>query len=287
MPFLNRENIKLQAKSFIQEPFIGALMGMIGIFLGINFVGSFFFGGLASIFCMFLSMNIIRTCFERRMMNKVPAVGDLFDFRESWKLIKVSLWRMYYTLPFLIMTVIGFFLFFVSAIILVASAESETGGGMVFAVLLAILSWLMIIAGVVLQSIFNLKYFCAPYIALDDPQITAKDAVITSAKFSKGRLWEIIVLELSFMGWNLLNGLTLNILSIWLLPYYYQTQIGYFLELREIYMKQQGMQAPPQPIVQQPNFYQNQQFNQYQAQTPYTQNFNQQSQQTYNQNIDR
>lgn len=286
MPFLNRENIKSQAKSFIQSPFIGPIMGMIGIFLAINFFGSMFLGGLASVFCMFLTMNIIRVCFERRMLNKVPAVGDMFDFKDSWKLVKVSLWRLYYTLPFLIITVVGFFLFFVSAIILVASAEGESGGGVVFSILLTIIAWLMTFCGIILQSIFNLKYFCAPYIALDDPQITAKDAVITSAKFSKGRLWEIIVLELSFLGWNLLNGLTLNILSIWLLPYYYQTQIGYFLELRNIYMQQQGIHLPP-PITQQPNSYQNQQFNQYQAQTPYTQNFNQQPQQTYNQNMDR
>lgn len=287
MPFLNRANIKQQAKDFIQAPYIGALMGMIGIYLAINAFGSAITGGLSSIFCMFLMMNIIRVCYERRMWNKMPEVGNLFDFKDSWKLVKVSLWRLLYTSPWLIITVVGYFLFFATIIMLVAAIEGDSPGGAIFAIVIFIVSWLLLFAGIILQSIFNLKYMCAPFIALDDPQITAKDAVLTSAKMTKGRLWELIVLELSFLGWNILNGFTLGILSIWLLPYYYQTQLGYFLELRTIYMKQQGIQMPPPPVMQQPNLYQNQQFNQYQAQTPYSQNPYQQPQQTYNQQMDK
>lgn len=41
-----------------------------------------------------------------------------------------------------------------------------------------------------------------------------------------------VVLDLSFIGWRILSGLTLNILAIWLNPYIVQTDVGFFQQIK-------------------------------------------------------
>ena len=54
---------------------------------------------------------------------------------------------------------------------------------------------------------------------------------------------DLFLLDLTFIGWNLLCSLTLGILSIWIAPYIIQTNIGYFQEIKRI--KGIGWQARP------------------------------------------
>ena len=39
-------------------------------------------------------------------------------------------------------------------------------------------------------------------------------------KLTKGRVWKLLCLNLSFLGWYILTAFTLGILGIWLIPYY-------------------------------------------------------------------
>lgn len=39
-------------------------------------------------------------------------------------------------------------------------------------------------------------------------------------KLTKGRVWKLLCLNLSFLGWYILTAFTLGILGIWLMPYY-------------------------------------------------------------------
>ena len=57
------------------------------------------------------------------------------------------------------------------------------------------------------------------YIAIDNPQMSAKDTVDLSAKLMKGNRWKYIFLSLSFIGWMILSILTLGIGFIFLFPY--------------------------------------------------------------------
>ena len=57
-------------------------------------------------------------------------------------------------------------------------------------------------------------------------------------------MYELFLLDLTFIGWNLLCSLTLGILSIWIAPYIIQTNIGYFQEIKRI--KGIGWQARPE-----------------------------------------
>ena len=85
-------------------------------------------------------------------------------------------------------------------------------------------SLLLFIPGIVA----GYRYRFALYNLCENPQLSPSEALNMSKAQTRGHKWELFVLDLSFLGWNLLCGLTLGILSIWIMPYIQQTDIGYF-----------------------------------------------------------
>ena len=59
-----------------------------------------------------------------------------------------------------------------------------------------------------------------------------------------GFKWQLFMLDLSFIGWNILVSLTLGILDIWVAPYRAQANIAFFQEIKKI--KGVGF-FPPRP----------------------------------------
>ena len=76
-------------------------------------------------------------------------------------------------------------------------------------------SLLFIIPGIVAFYRYRFAY----YILMDYPDFSAKDALEMSANLTKGYKWDLFVLDLSFIGWNLLSCLTCGVLSLWIMPY--------------------------------------------------------------------
>ena len=76
-------------------------------------------------------------------------------------------------------------------------------------------SLLFIIPGIVKA----LSYSMTPFIMAENPELSAKEAINASKILMDGHKWELFCLEFSFMGWNLLNALTLGIGSLFLNPY--------------------------------------------------------------------
>lgn len=89
-------------------------------------------------------------------------------------------------------------------------------------------SLLLLIPGI----IAGYRYRFAVYNLCENPEISASEALRMSKAQTRGYKWQLFVLDLSFLGWNILCGLTLGILSIWILPYIQQTDIGYFEEIK-------------------------------------------------------
>lgn len=79
---------------------------------------------------------------------------------------------------------------------------------------------LLVIPGIIKA----LSYSMAPYILKDmldagkEPAPT--EAITKSKELMNGHKWELFVFELSFIGWNILAGLSLGIGFLWLVPYY-------------------------------------------------------------------
>ena len=81
---------------------------------------------------------------------------------------------------------------------------------------IALATLFFIVPGIIVG--FMLKM--VPYILAENPEMRAMDAIRESARIMKGNKWKAFVLDLSFIGWDILAGLTLGILGIfYVAPY--------------------------------------------------------------------
>lgn len=78
------------------------------------------------------------------------------------------------------------------------------------------------------------EYRMIPYIVAENPDITSSEAFELSKKMMKGNKWKTFVLDLSFIGWHILSGLTLGLLGIFYVnPYLYQTNAALYNTLKD------------------------------------------------------
>jgi len=112
-------------------------------------------------------------------------------------------------------------------------------GGYLWMQLFLFLWALIPLAGVVICIVKGLAYAMTPYILSDCPNVKAQDALKLSMRMMNGHKGELFVLHLSFLGWMILNALTIGILGIfWTGPYRQLTIAGWYLELREECLRQ-------------------------------------------------
>lgn len=78
----------------------------------------------------------------------------------------------------------------------------------------------------------SIAYSQARYIYRDALQsgnkISYTEAITRSRQLMDGHKWEYFVLQLSFLGWYLLVGITAGIASLWVVPYVQMTMSGYY-----------------------------------------------------------
>ena len=55
------------------------------------------------------------------------------------------------------------------------------------------------------------SYALTPYIIMDEPELTARQAITRSCEIMEGRRWKLFCLYLSFIGWGILSLLTFGI----------------------------------------------------------------------------
>lgn len=71
-------------------------------------------------------------------------------------------------------------------------------------------SLLFVIPGI----IKSYSYRLVPYIVSENPQISYKDALAESARLMNGNKWKAFVLDLSFIGWDMLSAVTFGIVGL-------------------------------------------------------------------------
>lgn len=95
-------------------------------------------------------------------------------------------------------------------------------------------SLLFIVPGI----IKSYEYRMIPYILSENPEISRKRAFEISKQMMKGNKWRTFVLDLSFIGWQILSGLTIGILGIFYVnPYVESTNAELYAYLREDALK--------------------------------------------------
>ena len=117
-----------------------------------------------------------------------------------------------------------------------------TGFAQSFLRTLYVILWslLLVIPGIVAAY----RYRFAMLNLCENPEIGVMEAINMSKEQTRGFKWQLFVLDLSFIGWNILVGLTLGILDIWVAPYIAQSNIAFFQEIKKI--KGVGF-FPPRP----------------------------------------
>ena len=106
----------------------------------------------------------------------------------------------------------------------------RTIGGMLLVVVFTFLwSLLFVIPGIVK----GYSYALTPYILIDDPQISIRDAVRKSQRMMSGQKFNLFYLQLSFIGWWILSILTGGIGFLWLTPYFTTSMAAFYRNLRD------------------------------------------------------
>ena len=79
------------------------------------------------------------------------------------------------------------------------------------------------------------SYALTPYILLDEPELTARQAITRSCEIMQGRRWKLFCLYLSFIGWGILSLLTFGIGFLWLAPYMNASIAAFYEDARAEY----------------------------------------------------
>ena len=91
--------------------------------------------------------------------------------------------------------------------------------------------WCLTLVGIAVK---HYSYFLVPYIAAENPDMTARQAITLSRKMMKGHKRQCFVFELSFLGWEVLGALTMGIFNIlYTNPYKIAAFTRYYAKLRE------------------------------------------------------
>lgn len=101
--------------------------------------------------------------------------------------------------------------------------------------------WSLTLIGGVIK---RYSYFLVPYIAAENPDVRALEAVTLSRRMMRGHKWECFLMQMSFLGWVILGGATLGISEIFYSnPYRMATYAEYYVRVRETYKKEEGEKA--------------------------------------------
>ena len=89
-------------------------------------------------------------------------------------------------------------------------------------------SFLFIIPGI----IKSYEYRLVPFILSDNPDMDYKDVLQKSKELMYGSKWQAFILDLSWIGWSILGGLTAGILLIfYVIPYITATEAELYMAL--------------------------------------------------------
>lgn len=100
-----------------------------------------------------------------------------------------------------------------------------------FAIRLQVALWslLLIIPGIIKAY----EYAMVPYIVADNPGMDKKTAFAVSKQLMTGNKWNLFVFDLSFIGWNLLSLISLNIVGVfYVFPYIKSARAEVYLALK-------------------------------------------------------
>ena len=100
--------------------------------------------------------------------------------------------------------------------------------GLLVQLFICLWSLLFVIPGIVKSYAYAMTF----YIQHDHPEMNETDAITASRNMMKGHKADLFFLDLSFIGWYLLVGLTFGILAFYVVPYHRATRTAFYENLK-------------------------------------------------------
>jgi len=99
---------------------------------------------------------------------------------------------------------------------------------------LFIFGWtlLLIVPGIIAMYRYSQTF----YIIMDDPEISAIDALRKSSDMMSGAKFKLFTLHFSFIGWGILAALTLGIGQLFLFPYMLTSQAYFYEDVKSAFI---------------------------------------------------
>ena len=72
----------------------------------------------------------------------------------------------------------------------------------------------------------------APYIRMENPDMTAREAIKASKELMQGNKWRLLCMQFSFIGWDILCGFTMGIGYLFLNPYRSAATAAFYREIK-------------------------------------------------------
>ena len=88
---------------------------------------------------------------------------------------------------------------------------------------------LLIVPGI----IKSIEYAMTPFIMVEHPHLSATEAIQASRDMMDGHKWELFVLSLTFIGWEILGALTCGIGLLWVTPYKNAAYAAFYRSFQE------------------------------------------------------
>ncbi len=107
------------------------------------------------------------------------------------------------------------------------------GAGVAMTVLRGVFVYLWSLLLVIPGIVARYRYAMMPYLMAEYPDLGAMDAMRESKRLMMGNKWRLFCLDLSFLGWILLSGLTMGIGLLWVTPYSEVSHAAFYREITQ------------------------------------------------------
>lgn len=120
------------------------------------------------------------------------------------------------------------------------------GAAFLLNLLMAVYTFLWTLLFIIPGIVACYKYAMAPFILLENPGMSANQAITASKQMMKGHKGKLFLLGLSFFGWAMLCILSWGVGYLWLNPYMNASYAAFYRSLNPGYTPQNSAAYTPQ-----------------------------------------
>ena len=225
----SRAELKQKAKDLLDgKKGKAALMVLIYYIMPFLFTLIPLIGPIISVICIpVLTYGLLKSMIDLKNGEEVGAF-DFFtkgfkDFGKVWGVSICTTLKMWAPL---LLGIVGYIIMVSGVFTAMSSSNMEfiSSTGLMT-------GWVIVMIATIWSIPITWKYVYSMNELAYDSSRNSMDIVNTSGSYLIGNRWKAFVLDLSFIGWFFLVGITLGLITFWLLPYILVTKILFYEEL--------------------------------------------------------